>query len=78
VRCRDARGEEANSDDLLAELLPRIKREIDEELRPLVLHAFDGHPSAGSTGEAGDDRQAEPRYHGHTASRRRGGRGRDR
>jgi hypothetical protein len=62
----------------LVEVLPHIQREIDEELRPLVLHAFDGHPSAVTTGEAGADRQAEPRYHGRTASRRRGGRGRDR
>jgi hypothetical protein len=39
----------------LVEVLPHIRREIDEELRPLVRHASDDHPSATTTGEAAAD-----------------------
>lgn len=60
MRCGDARVGEADSDDHLAEVLPRVQREIDEELRPPVRQAFDGDPFTVTTDEAVADRQAEP------------------
>ena len=59
MRCGDARVGEADSDDRLTEMLPRVQREIDEEPRPPVRHAFDGHPFTATTDEAVADRQAE-------------------
>ena len=62
MRCGDARVEEADSDDWLFDLPPGVQREIGEEPRPSVRHAFGGDPPILITTGTAADRRGAPHH----------------